>query len=154
MNFRFRSSEEGGCGGRKCPGVRARRSVGSLDSGERGLEFRQASMRLNRVANSSKVSRVLEAVMRMWVLKLLTPACHRPPMWGAPGGIKTQLKPFVPYFPHVRDDIEACRRLKSLCRRAWAPTKLVPCPRRLSYVNLVLRQTEQMLWEILGKRGR
>jgi len=40
---------------RKCPGVNAKRSVGSSDMGDSGLEFRQASILARRVDSSSKV---------------------------------------------------------------------------------------------------
>jgi len=40
---------------RKCPGVNAKRSVGSSDMGESGLEFRQAQIFASRVDSSLKV---------------------------------------------------------------------------------------------------
>jgi len=40
---------------RKCPGVDVKRSVGSSDMGDSGLEFRQYSIFARRVDSSSKV---------------------------------------------------------------------------------------------------
>jgi len=40
---------------RKCPGVNAKRSFGSSEMGDSGLEFRQASILARRVDSSSKV---------------------------------------------------------------------------------------------------
>jgi len=40
---------------RKCPDVNAKRSVGSSDMGDSGVEFRQASILGRRVESSSKV---------------------------------------------------------------------------------------------------
>ena len=77
---------------RKWAGVRAVRSLGSIDMGERGLELRTASIWERIVLNSSKVNKTFPITRLKWNLIDFTPASHNPPKWGAEGGLKCHVK--------------------------------------------------------------
>lgn len=76
---------------KKWPGVNAVKSDGLCDIEDIGLELRQASIRDNKVWNSSNVYLVDPATFLKCCLKLFTPASHKPPICGAPGGMKCQV---------------------------------------------------------------
>ena len=75
---------------KKCPGVKADKSSGSSERGERGRELNTASICMRRVLRSSNVR--LRSPMVLWRLNFtdLTSASHLPPKWGAPGGLNCQ----------------------------------------------------------------
>ncbi|GFX01654.1 uncharacterized transposon-derived protein F54H12.3 [Trichonephila clavipes] len=68
---------------KKCPGVRARISAGSLESGTRGLELMHASIWHNRVDSSSKLRRCPLQVLIRCLLANLIEDSQRPPKFGA-----------------------------------------------------------------------
>ncbi|GFW75348.1 hypothetical protein TNCV_4190021 [Trichonephila clavipes] len=68
---------------KKCPGVRARISAGSLESGTRDLELMHASIWHNRVDSSSKLRRCPLQVLRRCLLANLIEDSQRPPNLGA-----------------------------------------------------------------------
>ena len=72
---------------RRWAGVRAGKSLGSLDGAVSGREFIMASIWFSNVVNSSRGSVVLPVVFIRWRFKDLTAASHRPPKWGERGGI-------------------------------------------------------------------
>ncbi|GFT78170.1 hypothetical protein TNCV_837731 [Trichonephila clavipes] len=59
----------------------------SDESGDRGLEFKTASISISKVINSSRVKFEFPATH---VLKDLTPDSHKPPKFGDLGGMKFQ----------------------------------------------------------------
>jgi len=67
---------------KKCPGVNGCKSDGSEDKGDKGLEFKQASIRTNTVDSSSNVNRWLPITLLRWYLQDFTPASHKPPRCG------------------------------------------------------------------------
>ena len=73
---------------RKWPGVRGERSFGSLDNGDRGLEFNQASICVRSVYNSLYVNCALPTTCFIWYFADLTAPPHKPPKCSARGDIK------------------------------------------------------------------
>ena len=61
----------------------------------RGREFKQASICVSTVANSSKVRRTGETIFLRWVLTLLTFDSQRPPKCGDFSGMNRHSIPFV-----------------------------------------------------------
>jgi len=107
---------------RKCPGVRAVRSEGSGDMAQRGLELRQASTWANTVWNSSKTNLISPTTLRRWNLADFTAASHKPPWWGAEGGLKHHWVPRSKWNSTNWDLNCSSINPSSLS----APTKLVP----------------------------
>ena len=80
---------------RKCPGVTTCESCGSVLIIVIGLELRTASIWVSKVVSSSKLSRILPICLLRSCLTLFTPAFHKPPKWGARGGIITHCTPWL-----------------------------------------------------------
>ena len=78
---------------KKCAGVRAVGSLGSLDIIPIGREFNTDSISINRVFNSSKVNSFVQITRRKWCLNDLTAASHMPPKCGDRGGLKCHAIP-------------------------------------------------------------
>lgn len=72
---------------RKCPGVKASRSLGFGESDEIGREFMTALILTNAVVSSSKVKRTLDRVRNRLDLAEFTAAFYKPPKCVALGGI-------------------------------------------------------------------
>lgn len=72
---------------RKCPGVKARRSFGSLDNWVMGREFITASMPITSERNWSLFNTIFLRILFKWCLNILTAASQRPPKFGESGGI-------------------------------------------------------------------
>lgn len=75
---------------RKCPGLRYVKSFGSALSCMSGREFKIASISQSTVVIFSKVKWALPMIRAMWYLTDFTAASHKPPKWGALGGMKHQ----------------------------------------------------------------
>lgn len=111
---------------RKCPGVRARVSVGSPLFYVNGREFRQASSCVKTVDNSSNV-KVLSPITRFrWYFVDRTPASQLPPKFGACGGMKCHVVPSkVSKFFISWGNLDL--GLSNISLKSFsAPTKLVP----------------------------
>ncbi|GFV46429.1 DUF5641 domain-containing protein [Trichonephila clavipes] len=73
---------------KKCPGVKGLRSLGSEESGDKGREFRTASICAINVVNSSKFMIADFATLNKMRFMDLMFASHNPPKWGEAGGMK------------------------------------------------------------------
>ena len=78
---------------RKCPGVIAWRSLGSVEMTVSGLEFRLPSISVRSVLNSSNVRICFPTTRRRWCFIYFTAAPDRPPKCSARGGMVTQSIP-------------------------------------------------------------
>lgn len=76
---------------RKWLGINASKSSGSLLMEHKGREFNVASIFVSNVINSSLVILWVPMDLKINDLVDLTPASHKPPKWGAEGGLKNQV---------------------------------------------------------------
>ncbi|GFW15506.1 hypothetical protein TNCV_4656461 [Trichonephila clavipes] len=102
---------------KKCPGVKGLRSLGSEESGDKGREFRTASICAINVVNSSKFMIADFATLNKMRFMDLMFASYNPPKWREAGGMKFHSIPssalnsvglanFVPFIKNVSCSLE------------------------------------------------
>lgn len=86
---------------RKCSGLKAVISEGSSVSAKIGWEFRTSSIWSKTIVNCLKENRCVPAIRLKLSLKTFTAQSHKPPIWGACGGINCHSKRWVEYLPVI-----------------------------------------------------
>ena len=110
---------------RKCPGVSALTSSGSLLSDSSGLELSKPSIWVSKVAETSTVSRFSPMARRKWNFIYFITASHLPPVCGTAGWLNIH---WVPSFIRELYKVEFSRWafLKRVFSSLSAPMKFVP----------------------------
>lgn len=112
---------------RKWPGVRANRSLGSVDRGVSGREFRMASISMLTVLNSSNVNNFFAITCLRWCLNIFTVDSHSPRKFGESEGMNLH---FMACSPRKDAVIDWCSSklndANNFFNSLFAPTKFVP----------------------------